>query len=190
MSDLSFLENAQSEEPKGDALEQVMALVHNWLSLCDKVTEAENTLKEAKKKEAYMRENQIPEMMRMNRLTSLSLENGVEVAIEELVEAALPKTDIVKRNAALSWLSSHGGGDLIKDTVTIMDPPSSLIKQLDEEGIVYDRKKDVDARSLKAWLKDVLGMKKGSVAQYKPEEVAPELGLFRHFTTKAKGVKQ
>lgn len=188
MSDLSFLEQDPSAEEQKDALAQVMSLVTRWVDFAKRVDNAEAILAEAKKREARIREVEIPELMRANRMTSVSLENGAIVSIEELVELAVPKEDPEKRKAALSWLSSHGAGDLIKDTLTIVDPPASLVSKLAEDGIEYDREKSVDARSLKAWMKGALGLKKGAVAQFKPEDVAPELGLYRHFTTKAKGV--
>lgn len=186
MSDLTFLEE-QAQEEAPDALAQVMGLVTRWLDFAKRVKQAEAVLKAAKEKEARIREQDIPEMMRLNRLTSLSLDNGVLVTIEELVELSVPKEDPEKRKAALAWLAANGAGDLIKDTLTIYDPPSSLIAKLAEDGVEYARDKTVDSRSLKAWIKSALGMKKGSVAQFKPEDVAPELGLFRHYTTKTKG---
>lgn len=187
-SDLSFLDNKEVAGEDKDALAQVMSLVTRWIDFAKRVARAEEILKDAKQKEERIREVEIPELMRANRLSSLDLDNGVSVSIEELVEVNVPKEDKEKRKAALSWLSKNGAGDLIKDTLIIIDPPASLVEQLAKDGIEYDRDKTVDTRSLKAWMKGALGLKKGAVAQFKPEDVAPELGLYRHYTTKAKGV--
>jgi len=188
MSDLSFLAEAGSPEETQDALAQVMGLVDRWLDSVKRLEEAEEAFNKAKALESRMREVELPELMRANRLSSVVLENGATVSVEELIELAVPKEDVEKRKAALSWLSSNGAADLIKDTLFVVDPPRWLVEKLAEEGVEYGRDKVVDSRSLKAWMKGALGLKKGTIAQFKPEDVAPELGLYRHFTTKVKGV--
>jgi hypothetical protein len=67
---------------------------------------------------------------------------------------------------------------LIKDQVTIEEPGENILSFLNDSGHSYQRKEDVNAMSLKAFFRDILGMKKNSVARIQLSEAPKEFNVF------------
>lgn len=186
MKDIDFLDELVVETPPS-VLAEVMEHVNNWRSICLDIAKIEEKLAALKKQEVRMSEEVIPTLLSQHGLETLGLENGASVSIKEDIFAGVPK-DPKAAKAALTWLSAHGGADLIKDSVEVVDPPKSLITTLDEDGVDYERTQKVNANSLKAWLKAQLGLSKGSIAKMQAAEIAPELGLYRYKKAVIKGL--
>lgn len=188
MSD-DFL-SAFTEEKKETSpivLEDVAKVVRTYVETKERIRELEEQIEALKGTEKELGEKIIPELLLQSETTELKLLGGMSVSIEQQVYASVPK-DPEKQAKCLAWLHANGGKDLEKDILTIEAPEPEIVATLEANGVLYERKKDVNSRSLVAWLKDTLGLKKGSVARCKVEDVPPEMNLFRPWTTKVKGL--
>ena len=119
----------------------------------------------------------MPNIMAKNRVTSYTLENGVKVTNKSTLYASLPKEDLLARERALRWINEQGGGGLIKDKLVVESPSQELIDEV-KGHFPMERIQDVHPSTLKAFLSDVLGYKKGSVARVTEDEVPPELHVY------------
>ncbi len=181
-----FLEElSDSEEAASSSLmSEITALVEAWEKAKKDVEEKEAQFKAAKEIERKISEQLIPDLFTQNKQMSVTLMNGLTVSIKEDLAASIPEDEEAQKKA-FEWLSSHGGADLIKDTISIPDPTKGLLDFLEETSMDFDRAKKVNGSSLKAWLRGALGMAKKSVAILKPEDVPPELHLYRFWKTSA-----
>ena len=188
MSD-DFLASFETEKKEASpiVLEDVAKVVRTLVETKEKIRELEESIEALRGTERELSEKIIPELLLQSETTELKLIGGVSVSIEQQVYASVPK-DPEKQARCLAWLRANGGGDLEKDLLTIEAPEREVLEALEQKGVLYERKKDVNSRSLVAWLKDTLGLKKGSVARCKVEDVPPEMNLFRPWTTKVKGL--
>ena len=105
------------------------------------------------------------------------LENGVTVKSKTSVYASLPKEDPIARERALKWINEQGGGGLIKDKLVVESPTQDLIDSV-KGKFPMERLQDIHPSALKAFVTDLLGYKKGSVARVTEDEVPPELHVF------------
>ena len=180
--DVSFMDE-ESTQPT--ALEEVMNAVNMLREQRATIADMEATLAEAKKIEEKLSMELIPSMLDNNGVSSIKLDNGVEVSVKEDVRASVPK-DTARKANALKWLSEQGAGSLIKDIVTIEDPSKELLDYLDA-GVSYARDRDVNAASLAAWFREKFGLKKGTVASMEQADVSPDVSCFRYRKTTIKG---
>lgn len=119
----------------------------------------------------------MPAIMAENKVATYTLENGVKVTSKTSVFASLPKEDPIARERALKWVNEQGGGGLIKDKLVVESPTQDLIDSV-KGKFPMERLQDIHPASLKAFVSDLLGYKKGSVARLTEEEVPPELHVF------------
>lgn len=125
----------------------------------------------------YLASSVMPEIMRKNGLVSYVTCDGVTCKADTKVFASLPKEDIIKRKIAIDWLKEHGGAAIVKDTLTVESPTPEFAEMAKEQfGAV--EKEDVHPSTLKSFISELLGYKKGAVAQFEPEELPAELGCF------------
>ena len=187
--DNSFLADVEtSAESANSLMAEVTEITSNWVRLANEISQYEDKLKELNAQERKISMEIIPGLFQQHGLTKLLLQNGIEVSVKEDIDAGIP-ADEHKAEQAFKWLASHGGADLIKDTLAIADPTQAIIELVSEQGLDFDRSRKVNANSLKAWLRAELGMKEGSVARIKTEDVCPEMRLFRYNKAKMKGAK-
>lgn len=119
----------------------------------------------------------MPSIMAKNKVATYTLENGVKVTSKTSVYASLPKEDPVARERALKWINEQGGGGLIKDKLVVESPTQDLIDSV-KGKFPMERLQDVHPSTLKAFITDLLGYKKGSVARVTEDEVPPELHVY------------
>lgn len=183
MSD--FMDGIVAEE-KPTALSEVMLYVDKLKEIRDEIAEREAALKELKKQDEKLSMEIIPTYFQQHGISELALENGQKVLVKEDLAASVPVKDLIKREAVIKWLIQHGGGDLVKDTLTIEDPEVDTIKYLTARGYSPEVTVAVNSNSLKAFLKEALGMKKGAVATISAQDVPPELSLYVYSKTDIK----
>ena len=119
----------------------------------------------------------MPTIMANNKVATYTLENGVKVTSKTSVYASLPKDDLLARERALKWINEQGGGGLIKDKLVVESPTQDLIDSV-KGKFPMERLQDVHPATLKAFVSDLLGYKKGSVAKITEDEVPPELHVY------------
>jgi len=182
MSDLTFLEEPGTEISANE-LSQLTALAQTLVDVRVKIASLEESLAVEKELEKKLSEVEIPAFMTKLSVNELALNSGARITIKEELYAAVPK-DATKRMIAMDWLSAHGGGELIKDVLTVQDPEERIIEELEAVGATYERNKDVNTNSLKAFFKEALGLKKGSTARITLNDVAKELNVYIQRVTK------
>lgn len=160
-----------------DTLKAVAQASTEYKALQSQVEQVEEQLKQLKADAETLGSYVVPELLSRAGLKKFSLEDGTEVSCKEQVFCSLPKTDPVARDKALDWLNTNGGGSLIKDTLVVESPTEALVESLKGQYRL-ERKRDVNAMSLKSFMSELLGIKKNTVAQVEPDEVPPELHLF------------
>ena len=164
------------------------------LSDKDKEIEAaELKLKNLKAERLKLATEVIPTIFKANNIMGLDLNDGSKVSIEEHLVVQLIK-DEKRRALALAWLENNGGEDLIKSVLTIDDPSVALLEALNNSGVLYSMSKDVNTNSVKAWLREKLGLKDGYIATLEQKDVPKEFGLYIYDmveikTPKVRGVR-
>ena len=78
---------------------------------------------------------------------------------------------------------------MIKDTLTVVDPTQAVINSLNELGVLSERKKDIHAASLKAFIRELLGLKKNTRAKMTVVDLPTELNPYVYSQTIIKGDK-
>jgi hypothetical protein len=130
------------------------------------LVEADNTvktdealLKASKEKARILREETIPSKMHELGLTSLELDSGEKITVQQEVYASIP---VANRPAAFEWLNNHGFGGLIKVNLTIpfskgeKGDAIELGDKLKNQGFNVDLEESVHSQTLKAFIKDEL----------------------------------
>jgi len=184
MSD--FLENVVNDQG-ASALRQVMEPVQAYLALLKKISEKETELATMKAQALVLCRNTIPDLLLSNGLDNLRLANGIELSVKDELDISVPKEDEEKKKKVLAFIASHGGADIIKETVSFTDPDDAVKQYLAENGFVITESKEVNSNSLKAWARGKLGLKAKTVATLESKDFPPEANLFLYRKTILKG---
>lgn len=178
-----FLENL-SNEINNDDLKQLSIYVNKMIELQDKINEISLQLKDLKEEESKLREEIIPMFLESKGMKSITFDTGEKIEIIKDLFVSIPKEDLIAKYEALKWLSINGGGYLIKDELIIDEPTEELLITLRNLQIEYTQEKNVNTNSLKAWFKEQLGMKKGTLPVISIDNVPKSLNLFIKNNTK------
>lgn len=127
----------------------------------------------------------MPNVMSEAGVSKFTTESGSVVENKTQIFASLPKEDLLARERALKWINEQGGGGLIKDKLVVESPTQDLIDNV-KGKFPMERIQDVHPSTLKAFISDLLGYKKGSVARYTEEEIPSELHVFVKNTVSVK----
>lgn len=176
MNDTDFLE--QDEDIVNNTVaDEVGRMLSMLLNKKKEIEEEEAKLKLLKADELQMVTVTIPQVFKKHGIDHVSLSNGMSVSTTEEVTCSLVK-DPDRKIGAIAWLIDNGGGDLIKDVLTIETPQPSLLKVLNAGGVAYEMSRDVNTNSLKAWFREKLGYKAGIISTLEKENVPKEFGLY------------
>ena len=168
-----FATDNSEKRPLGDIspLAEEATKLANLAELLDKLTTQVN------KELDYLTCVIMPNIMAENKVANYTLENGVKVTSKTSVYASLPKDDPIARERALKWVNEQGGGGLIKDKLVVESPTQDLIDSV-KGKFPMERLQDVHPATLKSFVSDLLGYKKGSVAKVTEDEIPPELHVY------------
>lgn len=171
---LEFLDTWSS---RATAMDEVMEHVVNLERLQAEVENADARLRELKQQKARLEEEVIPMFLASHGLDELKLANGKRLSVKEDVHCRLPE-DPVKREDALTWLFFNGGADKIKDEALIEDVNAEVLEDLESLGVAFSRRRTVNTNALTAWVRDVLGLRKGSMARLDIGDFPQSMGVF------------
>jgi hypothetical protein len=183
MGDQDFL--AKTEDSTPTALAQVAEVVHGWENLLARIAKGKALLKDLEKQEEIFARQTIPSMMKMHGLTTVGLDNGLTLSVEDKLWVRVPEEE-EKRAEAIKFLFSNGGATLVKEQLIIEEASEEVKQKIEEAGYDYVEKETVNTNSLTAWAKEVLGLKKGSVQRLDPNEFPKCMGLFQYQEAKLK----
>jgi hypothetical protein len=111
-----------------------------------------------------VQEVDIPELMDEMGVQEFTLTSGRKVSIRKQYYASIPKD---KRDAAFAWLTEHGHEELIKVEVEVQfgrgefETAVDFARRLAEAGYNALPHKDVNAQTLKAWVKRMIESDEG-----------------------------
>lgn len=182
--EIAALFEAASEEEGKEKQDTLRVAVQKALLLNDRIEKGELLLKELKKNLLSLTKGEqavIPMLLSSLKIPLQVTEfNGKNIPIKlvEDLEVNVPKEDKEKRKIALQWMVDNNGADLISKELIISNPTKELKEYLIEQGYEFEEEQKVDNRSVKAWLKRLLGMGGKTVAKIKREDVPTELTPF------------
>ncbi len=155
-----FLDNIDTDID--DILAELGEKVHSLRDKRQEIVFAEEKLKELKQEETGLSQEEIPQILLSRGLSSIKLSTGEKVDIVEILAASMPK-DPKKKSTVMTWLVKNQGEHLIKRELTVEEPEEKIVQFLRREGIPYLNELKVNTNSFKAFLRQGLGMKKGSL---------------------------
>jgi hypothetical protein len=167
--------------PGDDQLAQLRELAQQLLVAARRIEMAQELL--ALAQAAYLRlsDREIPTKLQSLGLKKLELDSGVEVTLKDFVN---PSIDKDQADVAFTWLTDHGLGDLIKNTVIVSfgrgedEDAAELVSDLVTDGYEPEQKKNVHPASLAASIREHL--EKGGVVD------TDSIKVFTGTTTKIK----
>ena len=180
---MDHLENFEMDNGEISKLSEKIKLLNQ---VRKEIEDKEYELKKLKDIEKGISGEDIPQFLSKFGIDSIKLDNGAQVTIEEKINVSLPKKDVIKRNNLMKWISENGGAGIIKDTLTMFDPENSIIEKVKELGVSFERKKDIHASTLKAFFKEILGLKKNTIQKVEISEIPKEANLYIYKETKIK----
>jgi len=181
LEDLNFLEN---QDPNEDTLSKLGEKVKELIDKRKAVGFLDIKLKEAKSEEKILSGETIPDLLLGCGLTSLILDTGEKITVNEKLAVTMPKKDIRKRQVVFKWLIEIGGEHLIKKELIVEEAEKHIVDYLREKAVPFENKLNVNTNSLKAFLAEKLGMKKGSLQTLEIQDVPRETSPFIYKETK------
>jgi hypothetical protein len=183
MSDCDFLNDAPVAD-EGSVLEAELGrYVAELLDAQRLVAEAEQLLKEREKVLRKLDEEVLPDIMTRANIDMIGTAYG-NLVLKEDLKARIP-SDPFARERALEWLREHNAEALIKSEVVISETEDQkiseeLIDSLRRMGLSFSKSETVNTNSLAAFFRELLGIKKGSIATMQSDEIPPEFSLYRY----------
>ncbi len=183
MSDCDFLNDAPVAD-EGSVLEAELGrYVAELLDAQRLVAEAEQLLKEREKVLRKLDEEVLPDIMTRANIDMIGTAYG-NLVLKEDLKARIP-SDPFARERALEWLREHNAEALIKSEVVISETEDQkiseeLIDSLRRMGLSFSKSEAVNTNSLAAFFRELLGIKKGSIATMQSDEIPPEFSLYRY----------
>lgn len=184
MSD-EFLVKAAEKQQLTVNMQELGDLTQQLVELRRKITQKELELASLNLQETKLSKEIFPQYLAKYGFKDLSLLDGRKITIKKDIFARIPK-EPAKRREALAWLKEHGGGELIKSALVVDDPSPDLIEKVQEMGLFYSQNEDVVTNSLLAFLREVLGLKKGAMAKLTVSDLSPALGAYINYSTEIK----
>jgi uncharacterized coiled-coil DUF342 family protein len=125
------------------------------------ISEIEEALKSLKSELHTIRTKELPDILSEAGFSEFKLEDGTKISIDDFVSGSLPK-DEARRAVAIQALEDIGGGDLMRDDLSVTFEKSQHNEALDLkaslEGKGYDVKfgSNVHASTLQAFIREKL----------------------------------
>ncbi len=183
MSDCDFLNDVETKD-EGSILEAELGrYVAELLDAQRLVAEAEQLLKEREKVLRKLDEEVLPDIMARANIDMIGTAYG-NLVLKEDLKARIP-SDPFARERALEWLREHNAEALIKREVIISETEEQkiseeLIDSLRHMGLSFSKAEAVNTNSLAAFFRELLGIKKGSIATMQSDDIPPEFSLYRY----------
>jgi len=180
--------NWMDEKPVGildDALTALSRLADALSETMLEQNRVETELKTIKERRLTLERESIPDLLHQHGLSDIRLKDGRQIIVKTDLTARMP-VDPVNRQVVLNWIENNGGAGIIHDVLVLEEPSENLIEGLLERGEDFSRKEEVNAATLKAYFREILGMKKGFSAVCSSSDVPQAAGLFIYNTTRIK----
>ena len=161
MDDLNIFDDSPEQNlPTEGGLSRLGNLYRKWKELEDRRSKLEAELTVANEELNFLVEVTFPELFDEVGVSEFSVD-GVRISVDQKLYGSLPKEEF-EREEALDELLTHGGGDIIKPTVTVpfarsgREEALKLGEYLKASGLTYELKEDVNHMTYKSWAKEEL----------------------------------
>lgn len=140
---------------KGDEIKQIQIFADKLWTIDQKIAGHEGELKQLKQQKKDIAEKDLPELMNLLGLDSLSTATGKKVVLNTFYDAK-----IKDREAVFRFLEENGDASIIKDTITCTfdrgahEKANETAEKLSENGVNFTRKEDIHHATLKAYVKE------------------------------------
>ena len=157
MSNINFEEDQANVIQKTDNIRSLADQVERLEMLNLEIEQAEENLKNKKKKQEHLSGEVIPTMMSEMGLSQLKLMDGSSVDVKPNYSANIT---IANREAAFNWLRNNGLGDIIKNEILVSFGRNEDNKAADyaalaqERGFQPTQKLKVEPMTLKALVRE------------------------------------
>ena len=150
----------QPQTPLDSVLKQISELASRWRDLTDRRNDFEQKIDDLDAEIKQIVERDIPGLLDMNGLESVTTLDGLKVGVKEDIRASIPKA---LRELAHAWLEEHGHGDVIKTKVVTefgrgeMENARALAAEIEEttnKTVLIDE--SVHAQTLGALVRELL----------------------------------
>lgn len=153
-TDVSYLVN----EADQSVLKNLAQMGQHLKQLKDNLAQKEAELAKAKKEYEHYASNILPSVMYSAGVESLKLQDGHMLNVKRAYYCS-PNKNAEDKKTMADWLIANGGEHLIKRTITAGEDSVAALK---EAGIPFAEDTSVNTSSLKAFLKDKLGITSGA----------------------------
>jgi hypothetical protein len=161
---LDYLNIGETDQ---QVLGNLKAMADHLKLLADKVMEAEAVYKQLQQEYDTYRFQTLPAAMQSAGVMSVTTSDGHRIEVKNKFYCNPNKNDN-DRLLIGKWLASHGAAHLIKKQAVV---DGQQLAKLDEAGVPYVEKWDMNTNSLKAWIKDQLGLGKAGIAQISTSDI-------------------
>lgn len=143
--------------------EHLLEKCEQAIEIQEQIERAESALDAMRSRLHELRSNEIPEAVAAAGFgKNFELDTGHNVKIEQKISGSIPSRDEEKRKNALNIVRQYGGGDLIKNTLTVEFPKGSdeeakrIFGRLEELGFEPALKMAIHPSTLRSWVREKL----------------------------------
>jgi hypothetical protein len=166
--DLDYLTNATITQNDQGVLQNLRNMADHLKALADRKLEAEAIYKQAEQEYDTYRFQTLPAAMLSAGVSSVETTDGRKIEVKNKFYCNPNKND-EDRIIIGTWLANRGAGHLVKKQAIV---DSTQLAALKASGVPFAEKWDMNTNSLKAWIKDQLGLSgKGGVAQMSTSDI-------------------
>lgn len=174
----NFMQNLPEKKMSNKQLKELADLCKELKATRKTIISKEDELKEIKATELKLSSETIPDLLQCIGLSAVSLDTGENIEIKEDLKISLPKKDLNKRDKYFEFIEQNQGEGIIKSSITFFAPSSNFMHKLDSWGISYEREFDIHPATLKAFFKELLGMKKNCIQKIQLDDLPEEIKIF------------
>lgn len=158
MGDFSYLDEGVAELQTSEVLADIANVGNRLRELKQRMIDTKAAADAAEKEYKHYAEVLVPMQMKAVGLDSIKLASGETLCITHNVYCE-PNKNERDRAIIANWLAKYNGGHLVKQEATVAQ---DSLADLDAAGIDYAVSKNINTNSLKAFIKNLLGLAKGS----------------------------
>lgn len=168
-TDYGYLEDGIAALQTQEVLSNIAAVGNKLKELKQRMIDTEVAAKKAAAEYKHYAEVVVPMQMKASGLDSVKLVSGGTLSIKHNLYCQPNKNEKDQKIMA-DWLIKHGGEGIVKQEARV---DQSSLDSLSEAGIPYAVTTSINTNSLKAFIKNALGLSKGAVKRIDVADIPP-----------------
>jgi len=142
-----------SDMIEGSELTRLKKLVDRQIEIEMQIAALEEDLSSYKKDLKQVSQVDIPDLLGMYGLSEIKLDDGRKVIVKSDVSVTV-KDGI----SFFQFLRERHDDSIIKSQTVLIDPESTLLEELAERGVGFDREDKIHAQTLKAYFREFMAL--------------------------------